>query len=59
MTFLGETADKFGTLRDLVEFLWQQKMWWLIPFVVILVTFGILIVVGSTTGVGPFVYTLF
>lgn len=34
-------------------------MWWLLPIVVVLLVFGILIVVGSATGVGPFIYTLF
>jgi hypothetical protein len=31
----------------------------MIPMVAVLLVFGIVIVVGSSTGVGPFVYTLF
>ena len=32
---------------------------WMIPLVTILVFFGIIIAVGSATGVGPFIYTIF
>ena len=54
-----ELGDKFGIARELMAFLWQRKLWWLMPLVAVLLFFGILIVVGGTTGVGPFVYTLF
>ena len=59
MGILRETADKMGIAGDLLAFLRRRKLWWMMPFVVILLVFGILIVVGSATGVGPFVYTLF
>ena len=54
-----ELGDKFGIAGELMVFLWQRKLWWLMPLVAVLLLFGILIVVGSSTGVGPFVYTLF
>jgi len=44
---------------DLLAFLWSAKMWWMIPIVAVLLLLGLIIVFGSTTGVGPFVYTLF
>ena len=59
MGFLRETADKIAIARELMYFLWQMKMWWIMPIVAILVLFGLIIVVGSSTGVGPFIYTLF
>jgi hypothetical protein len=31
----------------------------MIPFVAVLLFFGLIITVGSATGVGPFIYTLF
>lgn len=48
-----------STLGELFQFLWQRKLWWLIPMIVILLLFAVLIVVGSTGGVGAFIYTLF
>ncbi len=48
-----------GTLGELVRMLWERKRWWLIPMVVVLVAFGVLLAVAGTTGIGPFIYTLF
>ena len=59
MRVFRELGDKLGIAGELFAFLWQQKMWWLMPVVFILVVLGLLIAVGSATGVGPFVYTLF
>ena len=59
MRILRETMDKFEIGGELLSFLWHRKLWWMIPLVAILVFFGIIIVVGSATGVGPFIYTIF
>ena len=48
-----------GTIGELLSFLWRAKRFWLIPFVVILLLVGLLILVGEVTGVAPFIYTLF
>lgn len=44
---------------EIFRFLWQRKQWWLIPMVVLLVTIGLLFVFASSSGIGPFIYTLF
>ena len=59
MQMIRDIGNKFGIAEELLVFLWQRKMWWMIPLVVVLLFFGLLIVVGSSTGVGPFIYTLF
>jgi hypothetical protein len=48
-----------GTLSELFRFLWERKLWWLVPMLVVLLLFVVFIVLGSTAGVGPFIYTLF
>ena len=48
-----------GTLGELFWVLWQRKLWWLMPMIVVLLLFAVLIILGSTAGVGPFIYTLF
>ncbi|MBC7911040.1 MAG: hypothetical protein H7Y30_11100 [Pyrinomonadaceae bacterium] len=48
-----------GTVGELFGFLWQRKLWWLMPMIVVLLLFVVLIILGSTAGVGPFIYTLF
>ena len=59
MSMIREIGDKFGIAGELLAFLWQRKMWWMIPMVAVMLFFGLIIVVGSATGVGPFIYTLF
>ena len=48
-----------GVVGEIVAYLWQNKLWWLIPMVLVLLLFGVLLVFASATGVGPFIYSLF
>jgi hypothetical protein len=48
-----------GTLGELLRSMWLQRMWWLIPVVLGLFLCAALIILGNTTGVGPFIYTIF
>ncbi len=59
MQIVRNMLTNAGTARELLEFLWRQKMWWLVPLVAILLIFGLLLVFASATGVGPFIYTIF
>ena len=59
MQAIREIGGKIGIAGELLAFLWHRKMWWMIPMVAVLLFFGLIIVVGSSTGVGPFIYTLF
>jgi hypothetical protein len=47
-----------GFLRELWGFLSQNKKWWLLPILVVLLLFGLLVLL-SGTGLAPFIYTLF
>ena len=46
-------------LKDLWGFLKDRKKFWLLPLIMILLTFGVLIVLASGTAIAPFIYTLF
>ena len=48
-----------GVARELLSFLRQRKLWWLIPMVSPLLVFGLLLIFASSSGLGPFIYTLF
>jgi drug/metabolite transporter superfamily protein YnfA len=48
-----------GIIGELLAFLWQRKLWWLIPMVLVLLLFGLLLVFASTSSIAPFIYTLF
>ena len=44
--------------RSLFRFMWQQKMWWMIPMVAVLLLIGLLLFLAASTPLGPFIYTL-
>ena len=46
-------------LKDLWGFLSQRKKFWLMPVILVLITFGALIVLTAGTAIAPFIYTLF
>ncbi len=53
----GEEKES-GLLREFFAMLKENKKYWLIPIVLILLLFGVLIILGSTAA-APFIYTLF
>ncbi len=59
MSFIRSMRSNVGVAGQLLAFLWQRKLWWLIPMVTLLLAFGLLLVFASTSGIGPFIYTLF
>jgi len=59
VNFLKGFFSRGSEARELIEFFWKAKLWFLIPFILVLLIFGILLVFAQTTGVAPFIYTLF
>lgn len=57
--FFKGMINNLGVAGEVLVFLWQRKLWWLIPMVVVLLIFGLLLIFASTSGVAPFIYTLF
>jgi hypothetical protein len=53
----GEQKD-VGLFGEFVAMLRQNKKYWLIPLVMVLILFAVLIILGSTAA-APFIYTLF
>ena len=54
----GVTANA-GVLGQFFSYLWLHGLWWMIPMVSVLLVFGLLLVFASSSGIGPFIYTLF
>ena len=46
-------------LQELFHFLWEQKLWWMIPMVALLVLFAVLLIFAQSSPLAPFIYTLF
>ena len=50
---------RFSIAGELMVFLWRRKLWWLVPLVAVMLVFGLLIIFGQSTALGPFIYPLF
>ena len=50
--------DRGGFFAELWGFLKSNKKWWLLPILVTFLILGLLILISST-GLAPFIYTLF
>ena len=46
-------------LSDLWRFVSQRKKFWILPVLLLLLLFGALVVIGGSSVVAPFIYTLF
>jgi hypothetical protein len=46
-------------LQDLWKFMKARKKWWLAPLIIVLLLIGVLIVLGGSSAIAPFIYTLF
>jgi hypothetical protein len=44
-------------LGEFIDFAWENKVWWIVPIVLVLLLLTSFIFVGSS--VAPFIYTLF
>jgi len=45
-------------LKQIYKFLKEKKAWWLIPLIIILILASILIYIGQSSAISPFIYTL-
>jgi hypothetical protein len=52
------TQPPTGILREFIDFLLQNKKWWLIPIVMAMFLVALMITLGSS-GAGPFIYSLY
>ncbi|MCM8757728.1 MAG: DUF5989 family protein [Candidatus Omnitrophica bacterium] len=51
--------SKLHILKELWDFLMQNKRWWLAPIIIMFLLLGLLIFFAQSQAVAPFIYTLF
>lgn len=54
----GADDKRASFVSDYLYFLKNNKKWWMLPLLIILLAFGSLMIL-SATGAAPFIYTLF
>lgn len=58
--WLESVRTRWGIVGALIGFLWEEKVWWLTPMVLVLLLFGLLLVfAASSPALAPFIYTIF
>lgn len=51
--------DKVLVVRELLVFLWKEKLWWMVPAIAVLVLLGAVLFLAQGSALAPFIYTLF
>ncbi len=59
MKFLKKMLARFGIARELLDYFWKNKLWWLIPLLVVIVVFSAFIILTHMSPLAPFIYVLF
>lgn len=52
-------GEERGLIAEFVAFMAENKMWWMTPLLVVFLLFGVLLALGATGVISPFIYTLF
>ena len=59
MKAVNDFISRLGIIGELLRFLWQRKLWWLIPLIVILLLFSLLLFLPGGSAIAPFIYPFF
>lgn len=46
-------------ITQLLRFIWKEKVWWIVPSVIVILCLGFLISVSALAPISPFIYALF
>lgn len=51
--------EKLSIMGELLQFLWRERLWWMVPFVVTLLIVAVLVIFAQSSPVLPFLYAAF
>lgn len=46
-------------IKDVWQFMRERRKYWLAPLIIMLVLLGVLIVLGGSSALAPFIYSIF
>lgn len=58
MNLVKRMTMRAAIVGEVFSFMWQRKLWWLIPLAVLLLLMGILFAVAQVSSVAPWMYPL-
>lgn len=53
------SMGKWKVLRSFFRFLYEKKIYWMYPIIIVIVLIGILVLLGEGSAVSPFIYSIF
>ena len=56
---MRRAARRLGIMAELISFLWERKLWWLIPMVTGLLALAGILAFAQSSAIAPFIYTIF
>jgi hypothetical protein len=59
MSLVSVPRRRPGIVGELLSYLVRNKRWWLLPIVVMVGLMAVLIILGQSSAIAPFIYTLF
>jgi hypothetical protein len=59
MGLLNIAQRRFGIAGELLSFFWNNKRWWMLPIITIILVLGVVLVLAQSSVIAPFIYTLF
>jgi|TARA_B100000315_G_C14429573_1_gene519492 hypothetical protein len=51
--------SKLSIFTEFIEFIKENKKWYLYPIIIVLVLFGALIILAEGSAIAPFIYAVF
>ena len=59
MGFLATTSRRVGIAGVLLSFFARNKRWWMLPVILVVLFSALLVILGQSSALAPFVYALF
>jgi hypothetical protein len=59
MSWLQGVTARTAIAGELLAFFWSHKWWWLTPMIGVLLLLFVFILLAQSSGLAPFLYTLF
>ena len=58
MNLVKKIISRGEEMGDLFGFLWRNKLWFMVPFIVVLMIIAFVFIAAGSSGLAPFIYTL-
>jgi hypothetical protein len=58
MNMVRQFATRSAIVAEVFTFLWQRKLWWLMPLAVLIFMIGVLFLIAQVSSVAPWMYPL-